>query len=134
MEKTIVIDGKDIKLKSNAMLPLIYRSAFGEDIFKKQATLFAVYGSEDVEVEKDGKKIKETVMTTDLTKLDSIGFMRVMWCMAKCADSAVPVFEEWLEGFEVFPILDVLAEVQDIYMANMKSTTPIKNKKATENA
>ena len=33
MEKTVLIEGKEVKLKSSAALPRIYRVKFGRDLF-----------------------------------------------------------------------------------------------------
>ena len=34
MEKTVKIDGKNVRLKSSAAIPRMYRNVFGKDIFK----------------------------------------------------------------------------------------------------
>ena len=38
MEKTIQIDGKEVKLKSSAAIPSMYRNEFGKDVFKEAHT------------------------------------------------------------------------------------------------
>lgn len=114
MEKTVFIDGKEIKMKATAMLPLRYRAAFGKDIFKVQGSIFGLAAGAGVNM----KAIED---------IDCVGIMEVMWCMAKEADASIPDFEKWLETFDTFPIFDVFNEVFDLFMVNVTSTTKIKN-------
>ena len=39
MEKTVKIDGKNVRLKSSAAIPRMYRNIFGKDIFKDMMAL-----------------------------------------------------------------------------------------------
>lgn len=119
MEKTITVDGKELKLKANAMNALIFRSAFGEDIFKVQGTFSKT-------INDDG--------TPALENIDCLGVMKLVWTMAKAADKTTPAFESWLDTFEEFPIMDVFVEIHDMLMINMTSTTKIKNAKAAANS
>ena len=112
MEKNIIIDGKEIKLKANAMNALIYRSAFGEDIFKAQSMLFTA---------------KDKKGNIDISKIDSLGMIKIVWTMAKAANDDTAPFEEWLSSFEEFPVLDLLGEIVDLILVNMTSKTKIKN-------
>ena len=121
MEKTITIDGKEIRLKANAMLPLIYRNSFSQDIFKVQGTLFGLIG-------RGGINLK------GIEDVDCVGIMQIIWCMAKAADQSVPKFEEWLDGFETFPIFDVFEDVLDLFMVNIATTSKIKNADAAEDS
>lgn len=42
MEKTVKIGNRKVRLKANAMLPLLYREYFGEEIFKVQMSIFGL--------------------------------------------------------------------------------------------
>ncbi len=119
MEKTITVDGKELKLKANARNALIYRAAFGEDIFKVQ-------GSFARTINDRGELVVENI--------DCLGIMKLVWTMAKAADSSTTEFEKWLDTFDEFPIMDVFAELQEMLMINMTSTTKIKNAKAAVNS
>ena len=46
MEKTIVVDGKELKFKATASTPRVYRQAFGRDIFTDIGTIIASVGSD----------------------------------------------------------------------------------------
>lgn len=121
MERTITIGDKEVKLKANAMLPLIYQVNFGEDIFKVQGKLFSFIG-------KDGK-----VDFKGAQDLDCVGLMKITWCMAKAADGSIPELEKWLDEFDSFPMLEIFAEIHDMYLNNMVTVSRIKNAKAAEN-
>ena len=117
MEKVIKIDGKDIKLKSNAMNALIYRSEFGEDIFKSTGSFL---------------QCSDNNGHVDINKLDSLAIIKLTWKMAKAADKNVPSFETWLDTFDEFPIIDVFNEIYEMIFSNLTSTTKIKNAGAAE--
>ena len=116
MEKIVDIGGKEVRLKASAMTPVIYRNAFGRDIFKAQGSIFTLAS----------KKLK------DLANVDSVGVMEIVWAMAKTADRSLPGFEDWLETLEAFPILDVFNETVDLLMQNMTVRSNIKNSGAAE--
>lgn len=122
MEKTITIDGKEIRLKANAMLPIVYRNAFGQDIFKAQGSIFGLVG---------GKNI---VNLRGIEDVDCVGIMQIIWCMAKCANGSLPDFEKWIEGFEAFPIFDVFNDALELFMLNISTTSKIKNADAAGNS
>lgn len=120
MEKTIKIDGKQVKLKANAKLPLIYMGEFGEDIMQVQGKIFGI-------ITLDGK-----IDMSRFPDINCLGVMHIIWSMAKCANPNVALFENWLDEFESFPILDVMLEVMDLFFANMSTGTRIKNVSAAE--
>lgn len=122
MEKIITIDGKEISLKANAMLPIVYRNAFGQDIFKVQGSIFGLVSG------KGGVNLRA------IEDVDCVGVMQIIWCMAKCANSSLPDFEKWIEGFEAFPIFDVFNDALELFMLNISTTSKIKNRKAAGNS
>ncbi len=110
MEKIIQIDGKDVPLKATAMNMVIYRGQFGKDI-----------------MEVSGQIVKAG-STQDFSNLDSLGVARLIWTMAKTSDKSIPDFEDWFEGIEMFPVLDILNDCMELIMANLTSTTTVKPK------
>lgn len=112
MEKIIKIDGKDVPLKATAMNMVIYRGQFNKDIME-------VAG-----------QIVKAGSTQNFSEIDSLGVARVIWTMAKTADKDLPPFDQWFEGIEQFPILDILGDTMELIMANLTSTTTIKPKNA----
>lgn len=113
MEKTITIDGKDIRFKTNGATPLRYKAQFGKDYFQeilKMASLEKLKdGSTDVEVK-------------DLENLDFQVFYNIAWIMAKTATPEIPEPMAWFESFEEFPIGEILPELQEMMASSLAST------------
>ena len=105
MEKTLTIDGKEVKFKTSGAFPLRYKAAFGVDMFSDLAKL-------------DG--IEE-----DITKIDTEPMFRQVYIAAKTADPNIPEIEKWLDSFDVFPIFQIYNELSGIINQNLK--TDIKN-------
>lgn len=103
MEKTLVIDGKEVTLKGTGGLPLRYKMQFGKDYFAEIAKMAS------------GKKVN-----TD--QIDMEVFYNLTWTMAKTADRTIPSPLEWFDSFDSFPIDEVFPAVQDILMHVMQTT------------
>lgn len=117
MEKTIIIDGKEVKMKSSAAVPRMYRKQFGRDIFKDM-----------MELKKDVDKKKNRNREIPIESLEM--FENVAYVMAKHADwKNVPNnIMEWMEGFETFSIYEVLPEIMSLWdLNNKKLEDPKKN-------
>lgn len=113
MEKTIEIDGKKIRFKSNGATPLRYKAQFGRDYFKeilKLAPLEKLQGN------------KNDFSMEDLQALDFEIFYNIAWIMAKTADPTIPEAVEWLEQFEEFPMADIIPELQDLMISSFQTT------------
>jgi hypothetical protein len=111
MEKTITIDGKDIRFKTNGATPLRYKAQFGKDYFKEILKM--------APLEKMGGKKK--VEAKDLEVLDFEVFYNIAWIMAKTANPEIPEPIKWLDGFEEFPIGDIFPELQDLMAASLQT-------------
>ena len=117
MEKTIIIDGKEVKMKSSAAVPRMYRKQFGRDIFKDMMKL-----------KKDVDKKKNRNREIPIESLEM--FENVAYVMAKHADwKNVPNnIMEWMEGFETFSIYELLPEIMSLWdLNNKKLEDPKKN-------
>lgn len=112
MEKTITIDGKQVRFKSNGATPLRYKAQFGKDYFKEILKMSPL----------EQLKKKKNIEPKDLEALDFEVFYNIAWIMAKTADPSIPEPLTWLEGFETFPIVDIFPELQEL-MANTLQTT-----------
>lgn len=111
MEKTVTIDGKEVRFKSNGATPLKYKMQFRKDFF-----------AEILKLNKLGKLKNIDEMDDDvLSALDFEVFYNIAWTFAKTADSSVPDPETWLESFDQFPIFDFISELQEMIMANIQS-------------
>ena len=114
MEKTITIDGKQITFKTNGSTPLRYKAQFGKDYFKEILKL--------APLEKLLGKKNATITAEDLEHLDFEMFYNIAWIMAKTNDPTIPPPLEWLDGFEEFPIADIVPELQEL-MASSFATS-----------
>jgi hypothetical protein len=93
MEKTILIDGKNVSFKANAATLLKYKLQTGRELLS------------------DFAKLSEFAQKQDYTKLDSTVLYDIIWVCAKQADQTIPSAEVWLDSFENFPLLDILPDI-----------------------
>lgn len=105
MEKTIEIDGKQVRFKSTAATPLRYKAQFGRDYFSEIMKLEGL------------TKLKNS---KDLAKIDFDTFYNIIWVLAKTADSKIQEPLEWLDGFEEFPLFEIIPEIQDLIIASIQ--------------
>ena len=109
MERTIGIDGKQVRFKSTAATPLRYKAQFGKDYFSE---ILKMEGLTKLKNTKDKSKI------LDLIDFDT--FYNIIWVLAKTADKSIPEPMEWLDGFEEFPLMDIIPQVQDLIILSMQ--------------
>lgn len=120
MEKTITIDGKEVRFKATASFPLIYKANFNVDILTIIMPLLSeiIGGAEGMFTEdsfKDGSLVltPETISTAleGVYSLELIDIMNLLWTMAKCADPEIPEPMKWFGQFDEFPIVDIAIQV-----------------------
>lgn len=112
MEKTILIDGKQVLFKTNGAIPLRYKAQFGKDYFKeilKMLPAAKLKGKKNIEVK-------------DLEFLEFEVFYNAAWVMAKTADPSIPEPLTWLESFEEFPIAEIFPELQELMIATLETS------------
>ena len=122
MEKTIMIDGREVRLRASAAIPRLYRIKFRRDILQDmQAIKKAVEKSVQENAQEGGQMSSIPLEALEL-------FENVSYLMAKHADPAVPpTVEEWLDGFETFSIYTVFPAIEELWMANVQQlSTPAK--------
>ena len=115
MEKTLTIDGRDVKFRATAAVPRLYRIKFRRDIIQDIQTIQKAMK----EQEEDGKSLPPEALTM---------FENVAYIMAKHGDKdAVPNDpDEWLDSFKVFSIYEIFQELIDLWGLNMESTSAAK--------
>ena len=107
MEKTITISGKEVRFRSSATVPRLYRIKFKRDIFKDLAKLEKSY--------KGKTKEGEELQIQDLEIFENVAYI-----MAYHADHSIPgTIDEWLDQFEMFSIYQVLPEILELWGSNM---------------
>lgn len=111
MTKNVIIDGKEIALKSTALTIFKYREAFGTDMMM------------------DMQRIQDSFNKGELGAVDLTVFMRIAYIMAKSADPTIEdSWEEWLDTFETFSIYEVMPEIMEIWKLSNKTTAIPKKK------
>ena len=115
LEKTIAIGDKQVKFRSSATIPRLYRMKFKRDIFKDLSRLETSYkGNSD-----DGSSFE----IEDLEIFENVAYI-----MAYHADYSIPAtIEDWLDEFEMFSIYEVLPEILELWGMNLQ--TEIESKK-----
>jgi len=117
MEKTIYIDKKPVRLKATAGFSKKYKAQFHRDYFADLMKMGKVFSGGN-----DKKMSLENVSYEDLEHLDFEVLYDIVWTMAKSADKSIPAPEEWLDGFETFPLKDIMPDIQELIAANMQNT------------
>ncbi|MBQ1511205.1 MAG: hypothetical protein IIZ54_10040 [Selenomonadaceae bacterium] len=117
LEKTLKVNGKDVKFKSSAAVLRVYRIKFGRDIFedlmKLESSLL------------DSNQAASRIPIEHL-KL----FENVAYAMAYSADpERVPEdINEWLDQFEIFSIYEILPQILELWSNNLATTVEGKKK------
>lgn len=136
MIKTIKVGDKEIKLKSSAAIPRIYRLKYKRDIFADMAEI--------------GKALKanKDVFKSDLDKLDEdesfeVGcdiasnippemltiFENIAFLMNKHGDPNQPDdINDWIDQFETFDIYEIMPQIMQMWFDENKSTSVVKKK------
>ena len=114
IERTITISGKEVRFRSSATVPRLYRAKFKRDIFKDLSKLeksFTKKTDEGAELQIDDLEI----------------FENVAYIMAFHADPSIPkTIDEWLDQFEMFSIYEVLPELLELWGENLMTDVEAK--------
>ncbi|EAG2419275.1 hypothetical protein B4Q26_05520 [Listeria monocytogenes] len=115
MEKTIDISGKKVPLKSTGATVLRYKQQFGKDYFSELMKM-----TKAIEPMKKNKKMTN-LADSDLSLLDFEVFYNFVWVLAKTANPNIPEPIDWLDGFESFPIIEIMPKVEDLLAASIQT-------------
>lgn len=126
MEKILNIDGKKVKMRASALIPRMYRFKFGRDIIRDMNSLRKAY-KKIMDLPEDATE--EEKEDAQLSVVDLTIFENVAFVMAKHADSSIPdTPDEWLDGFEMFSIYEVLPEILNLWALSNATTSAPKKK------
>ena len=125
MEKTIIIAGKEVKMRASALIPRLYRFRFGRDIIRDMASLQKAYKKKQ-DLPEDATE--EEKIDAEFSVLDLMVFENVAYIMAKHADPSIPDDpNEWLDEFDMFSIYEVLPEILKMWnLSNAQTSKPKK--------
>ena len=116
LEKTVTISGREVKFRSSATIPRLYRIKFKRDIFKDLAKLESSY-------KQKGGKDGSSMEIEDLEIFENVAYI-----MAFHADHSIPgTIDEWLDQFEMFSIYEILPEILELWGTNL--ATDVESKK-----
>ena len=108
LEKVVTIGDKEVRFRSSAAIPRLYRIKFKRDIFKDLSKLEKSFQ----------KKGGEEISALEIEDLEI--FENVAYIMALHADSSIPgTIDEWLDQFEMFSIYEVLPEILELWGSNL---------------
>lgn len=122
MEKVVNIGGRDVTLKVTAKLPIVFEAQFNKNFMQVQNDLLKIARTDE-----KGNQI------IDLTKLDYLSLCQIIWAMEKSANPETPPFDDWLDLLDALPMIDTVAEITDLLLANLTTKSKIKNANAAAN-
>lgn len=120
LEKTIRVCGKDVKFRSSATIPRLYRIKFKRDIFKDLSKLESAYSRKNSE---DGSFAIE-----DLEIFENVAYIMAFHADHTISDN----IDEWLDQFEMFSIYEILPEILELWGSNL--VTDVQSKKNLQKA
>ena len=109
MEKTLTIDGRQVRFKSTGAFLLRYKAQFQRDGLADIIRLLESFDG-------TGKKI------TNYGTFDLEVFYNIAWTLAKTADKDIPGPMDWLESFDEFPVVDILTELREMVISTMSAS------------
>lgn len=111
LQKTVMIGNKEVRFRSSATIPRLYRIKFKRDIFKDLAKLETSYRKNGGGDEGSSLEIEDLEI-----------FENVAYIMAYHADHSIPgTIDEWLDQFEMFSIYEVLPEILELWGTNLQA-------------
>lgn len=118
LEKIVNVSGQQVKFRSSATIPRLYRMKFKRDIFKDLSKLENSY--------KDKSESDSSFEIEDLEIFENVAYI-----MAYHADHSIPAtIDDWLDNFDMFSIYEVLPEILELWGMNL--ITDIEAKKNLE--
>lgn len=139
MDKIVIIDGNEVGFRATALTPRLYRHKIGRDIIRDLNQLKRNYEKaiDAQNIQKPGKDATEqqvndyeqAMQDAQLSVMDLEIFENVAFVMARQYDQNLPnTPEEWLEGFAVFSIYEILPDILTLWQLNQQTTSTPKKK------
>lgn len=129
MQKTLIIDGKEITFKANASLTYVYKNQFGRDLLTSLMPLISdILNGLDGIFEKMKSEKSFEVLPSDIAgllegvyTLELVDVQNIIWTMAKVADKEIKEPVLWYSQFEEFALYDVAVELAPMLLSSLIS-------------
>lgn len=139
MDKILTIDGKEVGFRATALTPRLYRHKMGRDIirdlnqlkrsYEKAAAARNIRHPGENATESQLAEYEAALQDAQLSVMDLEIFENAAFVMARQYDQTIPnTPEEWLEGFGVFSIYEILPEILTLWQLNQQTTSIPKKK------
>lgn len=137
MEKTIILEDKEIKLNNNANWFFIYRDQFGHDIIPTLMPMLATtinlaMGLIDETGKTDAVTIRDIVKIADsdamlnalvhLSGLEFVELINIFWALAKNADESIAEPSRWVKQFDTFPVDEIAPVIFSMIISGVISS------------
>lgn len=113
MEKIINIGGVDVRLKSTAATPLIYKNQFKTSFMTDLMLLSKAF--------QNGTDISK-MSYNQIRNVDLDIFYNFVWVLAKGADKNIEPPLEWFEKFGEFDLEEVTTDVMELLVSSIGGT------------
>ena len=127
MERTVLIDGKSVKMRASALIPRLYRFKFGRDLIADMNRLSKSWNRvRELPADATEEQKRDAQLdSTDLTIFENVSYL-----MAKNGGEDVPnTPEEWLDNMDnVFSVYEVLPVILELWGQNLATTSTPKKK------
>lgn len=122
MDKVIRIDDRDVEFRATARTPRLYRVITGRDMILDMNKLSKSFKN----VKKSAEKNEEVSLSTE----DLLIFEDTAYVMARHANPNMEekTADEWLDGFNMFSIYEVLPKLLELWGENQRTTSVPKKK------
>ena len=127
MTKTVVIDGKEYRMRASALTPRLYRAFFKRDMIRDMQNLLNAYNNmltlpEDAS---DEEKNEANMVILDYLEV----FENIAWLFCKEGGEQVGNSpDEWMETIEgMFSIYEAMPAIIELWADNQLTTSNPKN-------
>lgn len=120
MEKTITLGNKNVKLRSTAATPLIYKNQFKRDFFSDMLKLAS--GLEGVNTDDKGELDISSIDESTIENFDLTVLYNSVWALAKNEDLRIGEPIEFFSQFESMNIAELFPQIQDLLFDSIQTT------------
>ena len=125
MQKTITIDGREVKFKASASLVYRYKAQFGKDLLDIIMPFISAIASAQAS---GAGELDLGAVLGGADGMEIADVYNIIWVMAKTANPDIPEPIDWYDSFDEFPAIDIGQELIDILIPSMITTEKSKKK------